>query len=68
MPDTVGIRGEASSNFGKIDVQLHDVELLQSQEQFLSKSVRFEKKVDDNAPLVLEAEARTGTVVVRYAL
>lgn len=68
VPDTVGIRGEASSNFGKIDVQLHDVELLQSQEQFLSKSVRFEKKVDDNAPLVLEAEARTGTVVVRYAL
>ena len=68
VPDTVGIRGEAISNFGKIDIQLHDVQLLQSQDQFLAKSVRFEKKVDDNAPLMLEAEARTGTVVVRYAL
>lgn len=68
VPDTVGIRGEAMSNFGKIDVQLPDVQLIQSQDQFLSKSVRFEKKVDENAPLILEAEARTSSVTIRYAL
>lgn len=68
VPDTVGIRGEATSNFGKIDVQLPDVQLIHSQDQFLSKSVRFEKKVDENAPLILEAEARTSSVTIRYAL
>lgn len=68
IPDTVGIRGEATSNFGKIDIQLPDVQVLKEQDQFLAKSVRFEKKVDENAPLILEADARTSSVTIRYAL
>lgn len=68
VPEAASLSGKLSSNIGQINVQLEDVQHVNSQEQMLSKSARFEKKVDDLEPLEIKAETRAGSIVVRYAL
>ncbi|MBK3494863.1 DUF4097 family beta strand repeat protein [Viridibacillus sp. YIM B01967] len=66
IPSTLSLQGEVSSNLGKMDVQLADVQYRNEQEQFLQKSVRFSKKIPDAQTLTIDGETRTGSVVVRY--
>lgn len=68
MPKTISLQGEVSSNLGKIDLQLPDIQRLNEQSQFLQKSVQFSKKLEDTTTLVIEGETKTGTVIVRYNL
>lgn len=66
VPKTVSIDGRATSNFGKVDVGLADVEVRLSDEQLLSKSKQFTKIIEGAPVLKLNGEARTGNVIVRY--
>lgn len=68
MPKTISLQGEVSSNLGKIDLQLPDIQRLNEQSQFLQKSVQFSKQLENTTTLVIDGETKTGTVVVRYNL
>ncbi|WP_010302115.1 DUF4097 family beta strand repeat-containing protein [Kurthia senegalensis] len=68
LPEATNLHGKLNSNIGQINVQLEDVEHVKSEDQMLSKSVRFDKKVNEEQPLEVKAETRAGSIVVRYAL
>lgn len=68
IPQHLPLKGEVSSNLGKMDVLLSDVDHTHEQGQFLQKSVRFSKEgeVAAAAPLLVYGETKTGSVLVRY--
>ena len=68
IPSHLPLRGEATSNLGKIDVLLSDVDHTHEQGQFMQKSVRFDKEAGEAvaAPLLVYGETKTGSVLVRY--
>ncbi|MFY0520145.1 DUF4097 family beta strand repeat-containing protein [Lysinibacillus sp. UGB7] len=66
VPRTMSLSGKIVTNFGKVDVGIQDVSKMESQDQFLSKVVRFDKEVDNANRLFIEGESKTGAVLVRY--
>lgn len=68
IPSTISLHGEVSSNLGKMDVRLPDVQRLNEQSQFLQKNVQFSKNIDSQSTLAIEGETKTGSVIVRYNL
>lgn len=68
IPGHLPLKGEVSSNFGKMDVLLSDVDHTHEQGQFMQKSIRFSKEgeVAAAAPLLVYGETKTGSVLVRY--
>lgn len=68
VPDSVSLIGEVSSALGKMDVNLSDVELLDETNQVFNKSLRFRKDLSDAQQLSIDAETKTGSVIVRYTL
>lgn len=66
VPRTISLSGKIVTNFGKIDVGIQDVSKIESQDQFLSKVVRFDKEVENANRLFIEGESKTGAVLVRY--
>ncbi|MCG7337502.1 DUF4097 family beta strand repeat-containing protein [Sporosarcina sp. ACRSM] len=65
--DVVALSGEISSNMGRLDLQLDDVNRTAEQEQFLQKSIRFKKDIEGNvSPLHIFGETKTGSVLVCY--
>ncbi len=67
IPSTISISGELSSNIGKLDLGLKDVERLTEQEQLFQRTIHFYKEVpDQKTKLNLVGKAKTGTVLVRY--
>lgn len=66
VPKTVSINGVASTNFGRVDVGLADVIARTEEEQFLMKTVHFDKIIENAPILKLIGESRTGSIIVRY--
>ncbi|QDQ01400.1 DUF4097 family beta strand repeat protein [Lysinibacillus fusiformis] len=66
VPRTMSLSGKIVTNFGKVDVGIQDVSKIESQDQFLSKVVRFDKEVENANRLFIEGESKTGAVLVRY--
>lgn len=71
VPSTVALSGDISSNMGKLNLQLNDVNRASEHEQFLQKSISFTKDVEaetetDRLPLRLIGETKTGSVFVCY--
>lgn len=66
VPRTISLSGKVVTNFGKVDVGIQDVSKIESQDQFLSKVVRFDKEVENANRLFIEGESKTGAVLVRY--
>lgn len=66
VPKTVSINGVASTNFGRVDVGLADVITRTEEEQFLMKTVHFDKIIENAPILKLIGESRTGSIIVRY--
>lgn len=66
VPKTVWISGRATTNFGKLDIGMLDASKIEQQEQFLMKTVRFDKVLEGANKLFIEAESKTGSVIVRY--
>ncbi|MET4563033.1 DUF4097 and DUF4098 domain-containing protein YvlB [Lysinibacillus parviboronicapiens] len=66
VPRTMSLSGKIVTNFGKVDVGIQDVSKMESQDQFLSKVVRFDKEVENANRLFIEGESKTGAVLVRY--
>ncbi|MGE7927640.1 DUF4097 family beta strand repeat-containing protein [Lysinibacillus xylanilyticus] len=66
VPRTISLSGKIVTNFGKVDVGIQDASKLESQDQFLSKVVRFDKEVENANRLFIEGESKTGSVLVRY--
>lgn len=68
VPDSLSLVGEVSSTLGKMDVNLNDVEFVQETNQVFNKSLRFRKDLSDAQQLTIDAETKTGSVIVRYTL
>lgn len=68
IPSHLPLKGQVSSNLGKMDVLLSDVEHTHEQGQFMQKSIRFSKESGEAvaAPLLVYGETKTGSVLVRY--
>lgn len=67
IPSQIALEGEISTNMGRLDLQLQDINRTTEQEQFLQRNVRFKKEVEgDSIPLHLHGEAKTGSVIVCY--
>ncbi|AXH99881.1 hypothetical protein DV702_09115 [Sporosarcina sp. PTS2304] len=68
FPSSLAVKGEISSNMGKLDLQLKDVSRVEEQEQFLHRTIRFGKTVEneEQAPIQIIGESKTGSVMVRY--
>ncbi|UZN00128.1 DUF4097 family beta strand repeat-containing protein [Lysinibacillus sp. MHQ-1] len=66
VPRTISLSGKVVTNFGKVDVGIQDVSKMESQDQFLSKVVRFDKEVEHANRLFIEGESKTGAVLIRY--
>lgn len=66
VPRTISLSGKIVTNFGKVDVGIQDASKMESQDQFLSKVVRFDKEVENANRLFIEGESKTGAVLVRY--
>lgn len=66
VPRTMSLSGKIVTNFGKVDVGIQDASKIETQDQFLSKVVRFDKEVEDANRLFIEGESKTGAVLVRY--
>ncbi|SES18327.1 DUF4097 family beta strand repeat-containing protein [Psychrobacillus sp. OK032] len=69
VPKDVSLKGETTTQIGKIDVQLADITQINQSEQLLNKRVGFTKIVDSEAePLKVYGDAKTGSVLVRYTV
>lgn len=67
IPSDAPLRGEISTNMGRLDLQLNDVSKTTEQEQFLQRSIIFNKDVEGEVmPLYVHGEAKTGSVIVCY--
>ena len=66
VPKTVCISGRATTNFGKLNIGMIDASKIEQQEQFLMKTVRFDKILEGANKLFIEAESKTGSVIVCY--
>ncbi|MER2071752.1 MULTISPECIES: DUF4097 family beta strand repeat-containing protein [unclassified Psychrobacillus] len=67
VPKDISLKGETTTQLGRIDVQLTDVTQINQSEQVLNKRVAFTKVVDsEKEPLRIYGDAKTGSVVVRY--
>ena len=69
IPSQAALEGEISTNMGRLDLQLHDITKTVEQEQFLQRTVRFNKTVEGSTmPLYVQGEAKTGSVIVCYTV
>ncbi len=69
VPKNVSIKGEVTTQLGKIDVQLADVTKWNETEQLLYRKIGFTKITDSEAdPLRVYGDAKTGSVLVRYTI
>ena len=68
IPSHLPLKGEVSSNLGKMDVLLSDIDSTHEQGQFMQKSIRFSKQGTEPAaaPLLVYGETKTGSVLLRY--
>ncbi|CAM3179300.1 DUF4097 domain-containing protein [Filibacter tadaridae] len=67
VPSELPLSGEISSNMGRLDLQLNDVNRSTEQRQLLQRSIRFKKDVEGkSSPLHIFGEAKTGSVLVCY--
>lgn len=66
VPRTLSLSGRASTHFGKLDVGITDASKIEQHEQFLAKTVRFNKELVGASKLFVEGEAKTGSVLIRY--
>ncbi|MDN4608598.1 DUF4097 family beta strand repeat-containing protein [Sporosarcina highlanderae] len=70
IPSDVPLRGEISTNMGRLDLQLKDVNKTNEQEQFLQRTISFSKVAENETtpPLSIHGEAKTGSVIVCYTV
>ncbi|MEK3937369.1 DUF4097 family beta strand repeat-containing protein [Sporosarcina sp. FSL W7-1349] len=67
IPSNVALSGEVTSNMGRLDLQLDDIDRIAEQEQLFHRSIRFRKEsIDTSNPLHITGEAKTGSVLVCY--
>src|SRR5690606_9895836 len=68
IPSHLPLKGEVSSNLGKMDVLLSDIDSTHEQGQLMQKSIRFSKQGTEPAaaPLLVYGETKTGSVLLRY--
>lgn len=66
VPKSLALAGQVTTNFGKADVGLADVVTRSEEDQFLLKTLHFDKIIENAPILKLIGESRTGTIIVRY--
>lgn len=66
IPKTLSLNGQVVTSFGKADISLDDIEINPAEDQFLSKTVNFEKLTDKDNVLKIYGESRTGNIILRY--
>lgn len=66
IPKTLSLDGQVTTNFGKADVGLADAVTRIEGDQFLLKTLHFDKIIENANMLKLTGESRTGSIIVRY--
>lgn len=66
LPKTVALDGKLTTNFGKIDLGLQDINQKLDDESLLQKVTHFDKALDDASLLKVVGESKTGSLIVRY--
>ena len=67
IPADISLSGEITSNIGRLDLQLSDVDRTAEHEQLLQRTISFKKaEADSNSQLHIFGEAKTGSVLVCY--
>ncbi|MCG7345567.1 DUF4097 family beta strand repeat-containing protein [Sporosarcina sp. ACRSL] len=67
IPSDIPLRGEISTNMGRLDLQLADVTKTTEQEQILQRKIIFIKDMEgESKPFYINGEAKTGSVIVCY--
>ncbi|SOB91526.1 DUF4097 and DUF4098 domain-containing protein YvlB [Ureibacillus xyleni] len=66
VPKSLSLAGQVTTNFGKADVGLADVVTRSEEDQFLLKTLHFDKIAENSNILKLTGESRTGSIIVRY--
>lgn len=66
VPKSLSLDGQVTTNFGKADVGLLDVVTRSEEDQFLLKTLHFDKIIENEKILKLVGESRTGSIIVRY--
>lgn len=66
VPKSLSLAGQVTTNFGKADVGLADVVTRSEEDQFLLKTLHFDKIIENANLLKLTGESRTGSIIVRY--
>ena len=66
VPKALSLSGQVTTNFGKADVGLADVVTRSEEDQFLLKTLHFDKIIENTNLLKLTGESRTGSIIVRY--
>lgn len=68
IPKTLSLNGQVVTTFGKADVGLEDIVVNSTEDQFLSKTISFEKFTESENVLKIYGETRTGNMILRYNL
>lgn len=66
VPKTLSLDGQVTTNFGKADIGLADTVTRIEGDQFLLKTLHFDKIIENANLLKLVGESRTGSIIVRY--
>ena len=66
LPKSLSLDGQVTTNFGKADVSLPGIEMKSTEDQFLLKTLHFDKIIEDAPMLKIIGESRTGSIIVRY--
>lgn len=66
VPRTLSLSGIVSTQYGKLDIGITDASKTEQHEQFLAKTVRFDKVLEGANKLFVEGEVKTGSVLIRY--
>ena len=66
LPKSLSLDGQVTTNFGKADVGLPDIATKIEDDQFLLKTLHFDKIIEDAPMLKITGESRTGSIIIRY--
>jgi DUF4097 and DUF4098 domain-containing protein YvlB len=67
VPENVAARGELKSNLGAFKLEIDNIEVIEEKSEMVQKSLRFASRDENNPPLRIYADSKTGAISLRKA-
>jgi DUF4097 and DUF4098 domain-containing protein YvlB len=67
LPKGMNIHGELKSNLGSFSVTLDGIQIIEDKSELIQKNLSFKSIKELSQPLKIQAESKTGSIVVREA-